>query len=290
MTVQPLDLRQRAGALAGRLPPLLADARHLAMTVMMGDHGRRRVGPGAEFWQFRSAVPGDAANRIDWRQSGKTEAHFIREREWQAAQTVTFWVDPGRSMGFTSQPKSFPTKHERAISLSLALAILLDRAGERIGLAGDRSGRGEGQLMRMAGTLSDLATEDYASPDLGGVPQRSLAVIVSDFFAPIEALTRQITTATDRGVRGALLQINDPAEETFPFSGRTVFESMGGTLHYEVQRAGSLKDDYRERLIRRRAELADLARATGWQMTTHHTDQPAQSALLWLYGAIGRQA
>jgi uncharacterized protein (DUF58 family) len=285
-----LELRDQAGALAGRLPPLMADARRLAATVMLGAHGRRQAGTGTEFWQFRPAMPGDEARRIDWRRSGRSDGHFIREREWQAAQTVSFWVDPGANMRFTSQPKSLPTKHDRAALLALALAVLLEEAGERIGLTGSPAGIGPQQVLRMAGTLADPKGADYGAPVLDALPSRSMAVLVSDFFAPLEAVTAAVAGAADRGIRGALLQVNDPAEESFPFSGRTIFQSMGGALNYEVQKAATLKSDYRQKLTERRAALQDLARKTGWQVLVHHTDSPAQVALLWLYGAIGRQA
>ncbi|HSG54775.1 MAG TPA: DUF58 domain-containing protein, partial [Paracoccaceae bacterium] len=40
---QPLTLRARAEAEAARFPPLLARAEHLAGTVLLGEHGRRRA-------------------------------------------------------------------------------------------------------------------------------------------------------------------------------------------------------------------------------------------------------
>jgi uncharacterized protein (DUF58 family) len=92
------DLRTRAEALGQTLPPLLAEAEMLASTVMMGEHGRRRAGLGDEFWQYRPAHQGDSARMIDWRRSARSDAHFVREREWQAAQSVTIWVDPAKSM------------------------------------------------------------------------------------------------------------------------------------------------------------------------------------------------
>ncbi|MEO8530081.1 MAG: DUF58 domain-containing protein [Deltaproteobacteria bacterium] len=290
MSVTALDLRDRAGALAGRLPPLMADARRLAATVLLGDHGRRQAGPGSEFWQYRIAMPGDQAQRIDWRRSGRSDTHYIREREWQAAQTVTFWIDPGQNMAFTSDPKKRVTKHDRATILGLALAVLLEEGGERIGLAGRPAGIGAQQVMRMAEDLSAPAQDDYTVPQLDRVPARSMAVLISDFFAPIEPLIAQVGQAADRGVRGALVQINDPAEESFPFKGRTLFQSVGGGMLYEVQKALTLKADYKQRLAERRDALAKLAKSTGWQLLTHHTDQTAQAALLWLYGAIGKQA
>ena len=65
----------------------------LAATVAMGFHGRRRAGNGENFWQYRQAVPGDPRSAVDWRRSGKSDQQFIREMEWEAAQTVSIWVD-----------------------------------------------------------------------------------------------------------------------------------------------------------------------------------------------------
>ena len=77
-------------------------------------------------------------------------------------------------------------------------------------------------------------------------------------------------------------------EETFPFDGRTVFESMGRSVRHETQKAGDLRDRYLTRLADRKAELQQLAATAGWQFKTHHTHTPAQSALLWLYTAMER--
>ena len=89
---------RRAEALGARLPPLLIAAERVAATVAQGVHGRRRVGQGDSFWQFRHFVQGDAVARIDWRQSAKSGrvgagGWFIRETEWEAAQTVSLWRD-----------------------------------------------------------------------------------------------------------------------------------------------------------------------------------------------------
>jgi hypothetical protein len=87
-------------------------------------------------------------------------------------------------------------------------------------------------------------------------------------------------------VRGVLLHVLDPSEEAFPFTGRTIFESVGGTLRHETLKANDLKHRYLERLAERKAELQQLCALTGWQYGLHHTDSTAQSALLWLYGAL----
>ncbi|MGA0540405.1 DUF58 domain-containing protein [Neotabrizicola sp. VNH66] len=280
-------LQARAEALGQTLPPLLAEAEILAATVMLGEHGRRRAGLGDEFWQYRAAHAGDPARAIDWRRSARADAHFVREREWQAAQSVTLWVDPSKSMAFAGAKDRAP-KADRARLLALALAVLLLRGGERVGLAGlalPRAGRT--QIVRLAARLSgDETGGDYGVPETAGMVGHGRAVFLSDFLGPLEGVEQALARAADRGVRGALLQILDPAEEEFPFDGRVIFESMGGGLRHETQQAGQLRARYLARLAERRDRLTQLARAVGWQFSTHHTGGPAQPALLWLYRAL----
>lgn len=284
-------LRRDAETLAGALPPLLASAEHLAASVMMGEHGRRRVGQGDEFWQYRPSHAGDEMRMIDWRRSARAEdALFVREKEWQAAQSVMIWLDAGRSMDFASE-KSLPTKGLAARRLALALAILLIRGGERVGFsnAGLLPRSGKVQLMRLTSAMAlEESAAEYEAPRLSGAPPRSRAVLISDFMGDIGAATHALTEAADRGIEGVLLQVLDPQEEAFPFDGRTIFESVGGTLSHETLKAGDLRDRYLDRLAARKAELTDLTRRTGWQFHTYHTDRPASGALLWLYNALER--
>lgn len=282
----PAPLRPRAEGLAAPLPPLLAEATQLARGVVLGEHGRKRPGMGDAFWQYRAAQPGDPARSIDWRRSARSDVHFVAEKEWQAAQSVSFWVDRGQSMQFAS--KGVPTKADRAALLSLALSILLVQGGERIGLTdtGLRPMGGQVQLGRMAEALVEAHEADYAVPDLKVLPRQARAVFVSDFMADPTPVGEALANAAQRGVTGILLQILDPSEEAFPFDGRTVFRSIGGTIEHETNKAGDLRDRYLARLTRRKERLAHMARLSGWQFHTHHTDQPASSALLWAFQAL----
>ncbi|RYH03961.1 DUF58 domain-containing protein [Salipiger sp. IMCC34102] len=287
----PIALRARAEAQASALPPLLAAAEHLASTVILGDHGRRRAGTGDTFWQYRPAQSHDTARSIDWRRSARSDSAFVQDKEWQIAQSVVFWVDQGASMRFAST-EALPTKATTARTLALACAILLNRGGERIGLTGAAlpPRRGTAQIAQMAAALSDDDPADYAHPETRGLMPHSRAVFVSDFLSDLAPIEAALTRAADRGVRGALVQILDPQEEGFPFDGRTVFESMTGALRHETLKARDLRDRYLNRLAARKDRLASLARTTGWQFTTQHTDAPATQALLWLYAALEQPA
>ncbi len=288
----PAGLRHRAEGHASAYPALMAEAEHLAANVVLGEHGRRRAGMGDEFWQYRPAQAGDTSRDIDWRRSARSDTQFVRQKEWQAAQSVMLWVDDALSMTFTGG-KDRPTKGHRARVLALALAVLLNRGGERFGLAnrGTPPRRGEAQLGRIASHLMAPAGEaDYGAPNARVLPNGSRAVFISDFLGDPSQTIDTLTRATDHGVKGALVQVLDPDEEAFPYDGRTVFETMSGAQSFETMKAGNLKERYLDRLAARKAQLKEIARRTGWRYTVHHTDHPATQALLWLYTALDRGA
>jgi uncharacterized protein (DUF58 family) len=280
-------LRERSEAEASRLPPLLARAEQLAGTVLLGEHGRRRAGLGDDFWQYRPAQVGDSKRLIDHRRSARGDMQYVREREWQIAQSVMLWVDQGASMRFASQ-KALPIKVDRARLLALAIAILLIRGGERVGLTGTAlpPRRGNTQILRLASAFALDDDMEYAPPEHRAMIPHSRAVFLSDFLGDMDEVALALTKAADRGVRGVLLQVLDPEEEQFSYRGRTIFQSVGGAVAHETLKAGELRDRYLERLAERRDRLAQLTRATGWRLGLHHTGDSAQTALLWLYRAL----
>ena len=131
----PEARRHLAEALAASLPPLQVAAEQVAATVMQGVHGRRRVGQGETFWQYRPYAIGDQPSRIDWRRSARGDRVYVRETEWEAAQSVWLWRDASPSMGYRSAAH-LPTKRDHADLLTMALMAMLVRGGERIALLG----------------------------------------------------------------------------------------------------------------------------------------------------------
>jgi uncharacterized protein (DUF58 family) len=283
----PLALRSAAQNLAGPMPALLAAADKLASTVMLGDHGRRQAGTGDTFWQYRPAIAGDEARSIDWRRSARADSNFVADKEWQIAQSVLLWVDGSASMQFTSDA-NIPSKSARASTLALATAILLARGGERVGLTGLRlpPKRGAGQIRQMAEILCENTPADFGDPDTQGLLSQGRAIFMSDFLGDIASTQTALTQAADRGIKGCIVQILDPQEEAFPFHGRTRFQSIGGGVIHNTLSADGLRQRYLDKLAARKDALHMLARRTGWQFHTHHTNTPATAALLWLYKSL----
>ena len=278
-----------ASAATAALPPLLAEAERAAASIW-GVHGRRSAGSGETFWQYRHAQPGDALGSIDWRRSGRSDDLFVRETEWETAQTVFLWPDESASMQFASKGVE-TTKGRRAAVLALAAAILLERGDERFALMRRDAGRvmqGRTGVNRLADHLSlpvDVRAESGTPPDTS-FTMGSRALFLSDFFGDMDALSKAMAKAVARRVRGILLQVVDPAEEAFPYSGRVLFESVGGGLRYDADRAESLRDAYRGKLAERRAALKDMARRAGWTFAIHRTDTPPTPALMMMHQTL----
>jgi uncharacterized protein (DUF58 family) len=277
--------RGEAALLSARLPSLVIAARRVAQSVLHGVHGRRRAGPGQNFWQFRPFISGESTAGIDWRRSAREDRAYVREREWEAAHTVWIWVDRSASMRFIS-PLADVSKIERGVVLGLAAADLLVRGGERVGLIGLT------RPLATRGVIERFAEAIELDERLGEAPERlpaarplrahAKAVLIGDFLTEDEAIRRTIHGLSAEGAEGYVLMIVDPIEETFPYRGHTEFLAPDGTQRLRAPRAQSLREEYLTRLRRHREAVREACAERGWSFAIHRTDRPASAALLAL--------
>ena len=284
-----LTLADRAAAQSRALPPLLVEAERIAATVILGEHGRKRAGPGESFWQYRPYSFGDSTQRIDWHKSARSDRVYIRENEWEAANTLWVWSSPSVSMTFKSHLANV-TKRERAQLLTLAIASLAVRANERVSALGSpyAPDHTRAQLVKLASWF--MKAEGPALPSYTRMPRFSGAVLVGDFFETPQDIAAAITPLAEAGVKGHLVQVVDPAEETLPYAGRVEFHEMAGPLKFLSSRAETLRAAYGEKLAEHRAALKELCRRIGWSFVIHRTDEAPAATLLALHALVSGEA
>jgi len=275
---QSIDqLRTQADLVQGKLPSLLLEAEQVAASVLQGVHGRRRSGQGESFWQFRDYQSGDPLGWIDWRQSARSDRALVRETEWEAAQTLSFWCDSSPSMDFASDQK-IPTKLWAAQVITLALSSLALRAQEQVGLLGDviRPTSNKSVLSRMGQSLLDPpASHSLANlPPILGLKRNSQAVWVSDFFESLEAVRKTMMLFANKGIKGTLIEVHDPAEEDLNFAGRVRFSDSETGAQWTLSNVDDVREAYQERMAHHRAILEREVRAAGWSLISYRTDQP----------------
>lgn len=282
-----LALNDRAENLSGALPALLVEAQRIAATVIIGVHGRKRSGPGETFWQYRPYSFGDTVQQIDWHRSARSDRVFIRENEWEAANTLWLWVSPSLTMNFQSHLANV-TKADRAKLLALAIASLAIRANERVSLldSGMLPAHSRPALLRLAQMLIAQAPTQ-ALPRPVRLPKFSTVLMFGDFLERPAEIARSLSSIAAHGVAGHVVQVSDPAEETLPYSGRVQFEEMAGPLQYVAGKTESLREAYQAKFQEHRAQVRDIARRIGWSFAVHRTDEAPLKILHALHGLIG---
>jgi hypothetical protein len=286
MAVNAVTRMDDAARVAARLPALLLDVERIAHTVYQGTHGRRRQGVGDSFWQFRDYTVGDSADRIDWRQSARSSRVYVREREWEAAQTVCLWNDISGSMHYAST-RHLPTKKDRAELLMLALGSLVLRGGEKVmwlGADNPVTVFGRGGLDKLLRQIPEKDRSQFSHLD--HIPRQATSVLCSDFLMSDDALYRLMQTCLARQGRGALVHILDPIEASFAFSGRVEMRGCEDEPAIVLPSADALRDAYQDRLAAHILKLQNLAQSMGWSYLRHITDEAPHVALTRVYQAL----
>jgi uncharacterized protein (DUF58 family) len=272
--------------LAASLPRLVLEARRIAANVIHGMHGRRRAGAGESFWQYRRFVSGEPSQRVDWRRSARDDHLYVREQEWEAAHTVWIWPDRSPSMAFASKAAR-DSKLERALIVAFALAELLVSGGERVGIPGLMNPTASRSVIdKMAqAILHDDAARLSLPPSF--VPSALAEIVVlSDFWSPIAEIRSMLAGLSASGAHGTLMQVVDPAEETFPYSGRIEFVEPEGFGVITAGRAERWADDYAARLALHRDQIRAETNKLDWLFATHTTSRSAAELLLFLHGGM----
>lgn len=272
--------------LAASLPRLVLEARRIAANVIHGLHGRRRPGPGESFWQYRRFVSGEPSQNVDWRRSARDDHLYVREHEWEAAHTVWIWPDRSASMAFASR-HARDSKLERALIVTFALAGLLVAGGERVGVPGLVNPTASRDVIdRIAqAMLHDDRARASLPPSF--VPSaRSEIVLLSDFWSPVADIRTMLAGLSASGAHGTLLQVVDPAEETFPYSGRVEFVDPEDGRVITAGRAERWASDYVRRVALHRDQIRTETKALDWLFSTHTTDRSAAELLLFLHSGM----
>lgn len=290
-----LMLHHKAEEAAAGLPALKAAAEKAAKSILTGEHTQRKAGTGERFWQYREYTPGDRIQDIDWRASARGDRLYIRQKEWQTTQTALFWVQNDDAMSFASA-NALPAKGEAAATLALALAILMTRTGEQVGLVSGamRPGRTDNAIQRLGEHI--IHPEDKPLPDSDGhgIKADSNLILIGDFLAPAADIERQLTPLLAATENAMIIQVLDPAEYDLPFTGRVVFEKSEQEKHH-VANVESIRKDYKERVNAHLDEIRDMCRRHRWHWLLHLTERDIRDSLFdaWMmitHEQMGRPA
>ena len=243
-------------------------------------------GAGESFWQYRRFVSGEPSQNVDWRRSARDDHLYVREQEWEASHTVWLWPDRSPSMAFASK-QARDSKLERGLIVTFALAELLVAGGERVGVPGlmnPTASRSVIDKMAQAMLHDDAARLSLPS---SFVPSALAEIVVlSDFWSPLQEIRTMLAGLSASGAHGTLIQVVDPAEETFPYSGRIEFVEPEGGGVITAGRAEKWADDYVARVALHRDQIRAETNKLDWLFSTHTTSRSAAELLLFLHSGM----
>ena len=110
-------------------------------------------------------------------------------------------------------------------------------------------------IERMAQAIVHDRSERASLPPNFSPSPLAEIVLLSDLWSDIGDVRRTITQLSGSGAHGHVVQIVDPAEETFPYWGRIEFVEPEGGGRITAGRAQTWRTDYAARVARHRAEI-----------------------------------
>ncbi len=280
---------EKAELLAKQFFAFQFKTKKVTFSARHGYHESKKTGNRGSFLQFRKFEPYDSLQAIDWRKSAKSDEFIVQDKEWETEHTIWLWRSRSPTMSYHSGLVQVGKK-ELAELVILSLAAIFRNGGERISYLGSKLPAKNGQL-----GFENFIQAMSSNKDKGAIPvtkslsKSSRVILVSDFINPSTSFEKQARQLAQQGCKGSLIQILDPAEETFPFQGRIKFESIEGRDSQLLQRAEEIRIDYMNGLAEHRNYLNKIAKDIGWEFFNFSTETKAEVILkLVLYRLINQ--
>ncbi len=233
-----------------RIHGLAVRARRVVEGFLVGEHISPFRGGSVEFAEHRAYSPGDEIKYIDWRLFARTDHYHIKQFDVTTNLRAYLLLDASGSMAYPEKPANTqenaserPNKYAYASLLAAAFSYLLLHQSDAVSLCLNENTTQHGirflpprtratYLHQIADTIEShvpqgedgiLKLIQYIQDR---VNQRSLCILISDFFVDLNELIAKVKTLRGHGHDLILIQVLDPDEIEFPFNRFYRFESM----------------------------------------------------------------
>ncbi|HSW28271.1 MAG TPA: DUF58 domain-containing protein [Longimicrobiales bacterium] len=267
-------------------------ARGVVEGFLMGLHRSPHRGFSAEFAELRAYQAGDDLRYIDWRMYGRSDRFYVKQFEEETNLRAQILVDVSESMGWTSSPGVLPPKLWYAKLLAAALALVLLRQGDTVGMAAfhdrvvdrvlPRGGKRQWHeilrrlhpLEARGGTSAESALRDVAVR----LRRRGLVILLSDLLVAPEATRTALKFLRHRGHEVLVFHLVDPGERELPAASEATFYDP--ETHEELLvSVADMRSEYREAVSAALLEWERSLRPQGIDYQVVDTDQPLSTAL-----------
>jgi uncharacterized protein (DUF58 family) len=270
---------------------------------LTGLHRSPRRGFSVEFAEHRMYQPGDELRYVDWKLLGRKDRLYVKQYEEETNLRAMLVTDVSRSMAWSGDAATVLSKLDYVQRLAAALALLLLRQRDAVGLiafdeviravvpARARSAQWH-QLLTTLGALAPgmgTAAEPALRRVVDLLRRRGLVIFISDLLLERELALRALKFLRHRGHQVIVLHVMDPAELELGGPAEARFEDpeshQGVTL-----RPKDWAEAYRETVAGVVKAWRRACRASGMQYHQITTDTPFGLALRRVVGGSPGQS
>ncbi|MCC6476147.1 DUF58 domain-containing protein [bacterium] len=221
-------------------------ARMVVEGFMVGLHKSPYHGFSVEFAEHRPYMSGDPLRNLDWKVYAKTDRLYVKQYEEETNLKSYILLDVSNSMNYTS---GTITKFQYASYLAAALSFLMIQQRDAVGLAAyDTELRTYLPPRSVHSYLNVLLSQlekltPSSQTDIGKnlhrvaerISRRGLIIVLSDLLDEPENIISGLKHFRHNGHEVLVMQILDPREVDFAFSGDVRFKDLEGDEQVPTQ-------------------------------------------------------
>ena len=272
-----------------RAEALGMNARFIVEGYMAGEHKSPYRGFAIEFAQHREYAPGDDVRHLDWKVQAKTERYYIKQYEQETNFVAHLLLDGSESMKYGSGEIS-KLEYGKMMAACLAYLILHQRDAVALGIFDEevqeylpRSDNRDNlfRIMdRLAGfePLRGTRLAPVLHGMAGQIKRKGIVIVISDFFDDEEELLQSVQHLRFKGHEVIMMQVLDPCEIDFPFTGNVEFEGLED-LPIIRTRPSQIKKSYHREFEKFRERLRSDVERHQCHFVGVRTDQPLNEVL-----------
>ncbi len=264
--------------------------KELVEGFISGYHKSNKFGINIEFKDHREYNQGDELKHIDWRLFAKTDRFYIKRFDEETNLFVNVLFDMSKSMDFKYDGKITKFEYAKYIVGSLLYLSMIQNDFVGLHLFSDKivqsypPGKKIIYINEILHELESLTSKGesefkknliYLSQKIN---KRSLVVIISDFFSPLEGIIDGIKYLKSKKNDIILFVINDKAEIDFTFKSNTKFIDLE-TNESLTLNANTIKEVYERSLKNHFSSLNHFAHKSNLDIHYFNTVEPFNEVL-----------
>ncbi len=273
-----------------KLTRLDLTARLVVEGFLTGLHRSPYHGFSVEFAEHRQYMPGDPLRHLDWKVLAKSDRKYVKQYEEETNLRAMLLVDTSASMGYGSADVS---KLDYTRQLAAALAYLMLRQNDAVGMFAFASGRGEQipprstmghirPLLHLLDRLTPGGGTDFTA-SLHSLAERmtrrGLVILLSDLLDQPDRIAQAIHHFRHRKHEVLVFHVLDPQEVAFDFRREAIYVDLE-TGERVTTRPQELRSDYRTAVGEWKDRLRQFCIEKRADYVPVTTDLPYDRALL----------